>query len=234
MEQDWLSNWVTEFQLILMVMVCIVLVIPILAISLLQITNDKKLMDQYTNGWFTTDRQDGIEIGIRAKIPFVGFVNSNGDGTYSYSLAETALDGLPRHWNFDWTINTDYDDSTGLNIADLTYELGLDGDPGLGTNFLTFDPIHSNDPIGGTNCADHAIGDNSTINGGGDFVPIADCRSGTPAVKAAATTDYAALIGANNVAQQSWRYSFFPAGPLAAYNPDIPGTYAVYTNGVNF
>ena len=39
--------------LILMVMVCIVLVIPILAISLLQITNDKKLMDQYTNGWFT-------------------------------------------------------------------------------------------------------------------------------------------------------------------------------------
>ena len=35
------------------------------------------------NGFFTTDRRNGIEIGIRAKIPFVGLINSHGDGTYS-------------------------------------------------------------------------------------------------------------------------------------------------------
>ena len=39
--------------LVLMVGVFIVLLIPILAISLLKITNDRDLMGQYRNGWFT-------------------------------------------------------------------------------------------------------------------------------------------------------------------------------------
>jgi Mn2+/Fe2+ NRAMP family transporter len=39
--------------LVLMVMACIVLVIPVLALSLLKMTNDKSLMGKYKNGWFT-------------------------------------------------------------------------------------------------------------------------------------------------------------------------------------
>ncbi|MCF6217120.1 MAG: PEP-CTERM sorting domain-containing protein [Emcibacter sp.] len=154
------------------------------------------------NGAFTVDRNAGIELGLRAKIPFVGTTNSNGDGTYSYSLAEAN----PR-WNFDWTVNTDYDDTTGQKISDFTYLLGIDFDPGAGTDFLTFDPIT-------TIFADHSIGDNSTINGGGT-------EATTPA-------EYQALIDANNVLQQSWRHAFFPFHPSLSYDPTISGTYDIF------
>lgn len=185
-----------------------------------------------SNGSFTTDRQSGVEIGLRAKIPFVGLINSGGDGTYPYTLAETDHDlngATARRWNFDWTINTDFEDLSGLVVDDLTYELGLDGDPGLGVDFLKFDPIFVIDPVGSTQCADHAFGDNTTANGAGVFVDIdLGCRSGDAATKAAATATYAGYLSSFNVAQQSWRYSFFPFGPLAGYDPNIPGTYAVY------
>lgn len=164
------------------------------------------------NGSFTTDRQNGVEIGIRAKIPFVGTLNSNSNGTYSYTLAETDLEPggdtlKPKRWNFDWSINTDFDDSSGWKLEDLTYEIGLDGDPGPGTNFLVFDPIKV--PF-----ADHSIGTNATPNGGG--------------VEAINAAEYANLIANNNVAQNSWRYAFFPIDALAGYNPEVPGNYVVY------
>jgi hypothetical protein len=161
-----------------------------------------------SNGGFTTDRESGVEVGLRAKVPYVGILHSNGDGIYSYSLAETLYNASkPRAWNFEFSVNTDYDGSTGLVIDDLTYELGLDADPTLGTDFLTFDPIS----IG---WYDHSIGTNSTANGGG--------------TEATDQSSYDVLTANNNVLQQSWRYAWFPMSPLDAYNPDIPGTYAVY------
>jgi len=55
-------------ELILMVMVCIVLVIPILAISLLKITNDKNLMGRYTNNWITN--------GILVMLTLIAYVSA--------------------------------------------------------------------------------------------------------------------------------------------------------------
>lgn len=159
-----------------------------------------------TNGSFTTDRRNGIEIGLRAKIPFVGTLNSNSNGTYSYPAGTV--------WNFDWTVNANFDGSTVLNISDLTYELGMDGDPGLGTDFLVFDPITPNIPPLNAPFFDHSIGDNGTGNGAG--------------VEAIDNASYVPLIDNNNVAQNSWRYSFFPLGALTSYNPAVDGTYAVY------
>jgi len=159
-----------------------------------------------TNGSFTTDRQNGVEIGLRAKIPFVGTLNSNSNGTYSYPAGTV--------WNFDWTVNTNFDGSTVLNVSDLTYELGMDGDPGLGTDFLIFDPITPNLPPLNAPFFDHAIGDNSTGNGAG--------------AEATDNASYVTLLGNNNVAQNSWRYAFFPLGALASYDPAVDGTYAVY------
>jgi hypothetical protein len=159
-----------------------------------------------SNGGFTTDRQNGIEIGLRAKVPFVGGLNSNGDGTYSYSLAEAD----PK-WNFDFTVNTDFSGTTGLKLDELTYELGMDADPSLNTDFLAFDAIT---PDVVASFFDHSIGDNFTANGGG--------------TEAGNAVDYAALLANNNVLQQSWRYAFFPFPPLDGYDPSIPGTYAVY------
>jgi hypothetical protein len=169
------------------------------------------------NGGFTTDRQNGIELGIRAKIPFAGILNSNGDGTYSYTLAETDHDsnaGTAQRWNFDWTVNTDYLDSSGVRIDELTYLLGIDFDPSPATNFLVFDPITPNTPPLNTPVFDHSIGDNTT--GNGDGVETAD-----PGI-------YATRIADNNVLQQSWRHSFFPFHPTLTYDPTIDGTYAIY------
>ncbi|MCF6318329.1 MAG: cadherin-like domain-containing protein, partial [Proteobacteria bacterium] len=167
-----------------------------------------------SNGNFTTDRRNGVEVGLRAKIPFVGTTNSNGDGTYSFTLEETDHDnnsGTDRRWNFEFSVNTNYDGSSGNDIDQYTYELGIDGDPGDGSNFLVFDPIT---PTVTQPFFDHSIGDNSTANGAG--------------TEATDGPSYLSLIANNNLLQQSWRHAFFPFPPLDTYNPDSPGTYDVY------
>jgi hypothetical protein len=179
------------------------------------------------NGNFTVDRQGGVELGLRAKIPFSGLIHSNGDGSYSYTLAEAN----PK-WNFDWTINTDFDSNnpTGNKIDNFTYLLGIDFDPGIGTNFLVFDPVTPNTasnpaPLNVIEFYDHSIGDNSTPNGGGAEVPLSNPP--TAAELLAAPGIYADLIANNNVLQQSWRHSFFPFHPTLTYDPTVKGIYDV-------
>ncbi len=165
------------------------------------------------NGNFTVNKNNGVETGLRAKIPFSGVTNFNRDGTYSYSLSETDHDGIgasANRWNFDWTVNVDASNGGTSKLNQYTYEIGLDGDPSLATDFLVFDPIT---PSPATPFYDHSIGNNATANGGG-----AEASDGP---------SYTDLLAANSVLQQSWRYSFFPAGALASYNPTAPGTYAV-------
>ncbi len=166
-----------------------------------------------TNGYFTRDRNNGVELGLRAKIPYVGTLNSGGDGTYNYSFVEqnaaTSDTGAPA-WNFEWTVNSDWGGSSGLELNKLTYILGMDSDPSTATNFFVFDPVNVFN-------ADHGIGDNTTANGAGD-----DDLPRTAA-------QYATLIASNNVAQNSWRYVFFATVPqFASYNPNVAGTYDVY------
>ncbi len=65
---------------------------------------------------------------------------------------------------------------------------------------------------------DHAIGNNSTGNGGGTSISnSADNVAG-----------YAALIAANNVAQNSWNMEFFNNSPWDTFNPNQVGTYDFY------
>lgn len=156
------------------------------------------------NGGFTTDRSYGVELGLRAKVRFpvpMNVFNSNGDGTYNHLAGNDA--GRPL-WSFEWSVNTNFDNSSNWLLDDLLYQLRIDTDPSVGTNFTTFDPI--NVPL-----ADHAIGDNSTASNAG--------------VEATSVADYANLIANNNVAQNSWRMDFFfPAfGP--AFDPNVDATY---------
>jgi hypothetical protein len=80
-----------------------------------------------------------IEVCLHAKQRFPVPTNPNGvwsneDGTYTVTAGSAcpgfsfapACNGTPK-WNFEWSINTDYDGSasTGNKISDFDYELGL-------------------------------------------------------------------------------------------------------------
>jgi hypothetical protein len=168
------------------------------------------------NGAFTIDQSNGIELGLRGKLRFdasnspQNIFNSNGDGTYSFDaiLPPTGFGFAPRSktpiWSFEWSVNSDYEGTTGAVLNAFDYQLDIDFDAGIGTDFLTLDPINDL-----TN-ADHALGDNSTGNGGG----VSDRAS------------YATNVAIQNVAQNSWNIAFFQADPrFASFDPTQDGTY---------
>jgi hypothetical protein len=159
------------------------------------------------NGSWTVDRNSttGVELGLRAKVRGANTFNSQGNGTYIQAPG-TVSGGAS--WNFEWSVNTDWNGLSGLNLNDLTYVLRMDNNPGLGTTFTSFDPINAADPNTGNILWDHGIGNNTTGNGLGD----------NDAGRNVAT--YAALIAGNNVAQNSWRPHFY-----YAFDPNVEGTY---------
>lgn len=174
------------------------------------------------NGGFTTNRTNGIELGLRAKqrFPAANIFNSNGAGTYSHAAGvpspgfsfapdspSTAL------WNFEWSVNVDFSgDNAGQTLDDFTFRIGIDFDPGFGTNFLEFDPIN-------VAYADHALGDNSTPNGGGTVIDR---------FAADRDTQYAAQLASQIVAQNSWNMQFFDNAPLFPFDGNNDGQYEFF------
>lgn len=176
------------------------------------------------NGSFTVDRNQGVELGLRGKLrhnasgaPENTF-NSNGDGTYSFAKGVAPTQSFPTAvWSFEWSVNTSLPaEGQGRVLGDLRYELGLDLDASLGTNFGIFDPIKGGNPgLGGTVCWDHSTGSNLT-NAFND--EIANCGLPTGAA------DYAALLANNNVAQNSWKPHWYMPG----FDPTVDGTYNIF------
>jgi hypothetical protein len=169
------------------------------------------------NGSYTVETASGVEIGLRGKLRHnaVGApentFNSNGDGSYTFDAGVAPTQAYPTGvWSFEWSINTNYDSSSSWNLDDLTYELALDTDPGVGTtSFVTFDPINDVNPGSGTVFWDHSLGNNSTT-------------SATDSV-AISAVNYAALIAGNNVAQNSWKAHWYIPG----FNPNTTGQYTI-------
>ncbi|MCA9232290.1 MAG: PEP-CTERM sorting domain-containing protein [Planctomycetales bacterium] len=164
------------------------------------------------NGSFTTDQSNGVELGLRGKLRHNGSgfaentFNSDGAGFYTFQAGVAPTQSFPTaEWSFEWSINTNWDGSSSWNLADLDYALSLDTDPGPGTNFTTFDPINDGSPA----FWDHSIGDNST-NAATDSI-------------ATDATDYANLIAANNVAQNSWKPHWF----FSPFDPTLSGVYTI-------
>lgn len=145
-----------------------------------------------TNGDFTVDRTNGIELGLRGKLrhgangnPQNSYdINNNNNGTYNFA-AGVAIDpkyGVPfvddvntplneamtGVWSFDWSINSNFDGGAGSNLNGYRYVLGLDSDPTLGTSFIApFDPINGANPATPGGYWDHSFGTNSTTQGNG-------------------------------------------------------------------
>lgn len=183
------------------------------------VTNNVIVGSGVANGGFTTTRGNGVEIGLRGKRRFntpANVFNSNGDGTYTFeAVAATSGAGYITPatpiWNFDWSVNTDFEGTSGLVLGDLTYEIGIDFDPGAGTNYLTFDPMEATILMP---FWDHGIGTNATPQSGGSY--------------ASDNATYLALLAANNIAQNSWNMEFFNDAPFNTFDPTVAGRYEFY------
>ena len=167
------------------------------------------------NGFFTVERNAaaGVEAGLRAKIPFHSLYNSQGDGRYVFTLAETDHDGdpgTPNRFNIEFSVNTDYLGQTGNKVGDFTYEIGIDTDPSEAVSYEFGDLIN----VEGFWAPDHSFGDNSTGNGQG--------------VEAVLGTTYSSYLSTYNVVQNSNNYQNYATAFNFSYDPDIDATYDVY------
>ena len=105
-------------------------------------------------------------------------------------------------WSFEWSINSNFDGSSGLNLNDLTYALSMTST--TGATIPAFDPINglNPNPLVLDFQWDHAIGNNGNGNGGGTVIPNSVNN----------VAGYASLIDNNNLAQNSWKPSWVRLG----------------------
>jgi len=108
-----------------------------------------------TNGGFTTDRRNGVEIALRTRqnslrvpheLPASNVFHDNNDGIYWWQHAECEDNIIPcasstPQWNVDFSIQT----SNTKMLSDYCWEMGIDTDPSEGTDFVTLDPMNPSD-----------------------------------------------------------------------------------------
>ena len=147
------------------------------------------------NGGFTVNRDNGVELGLRAKVRYptpLDVYNSNGDGTYD-QLAGNNGSGRAL-WDFEWSVNSDMMAPTGKHLSGHTYVLRIDQrTPTAGDNIISsFDPINGINPGSGTILWDHGIG--KTL------------RRAEPEITmlVAQRRPMLVFLANNNVAQNSW------------------------------
>lgn len=175
------------------------------------VTNNAIFGGGNINGSYTVLQEEGIELGIRGKLrhnasgaPENTF-NSNGDGTYSFDAGVAPTQSAPTAvWSFEWSINSDFDGSTGNNLDAYLFELIVDSDAGTGVTPIVYDLFDG--------YFDHSIGTNATAQGAG-----VEAASGD-------VTGFQTLAANNNLAQNSWKaHWFFGAG----FDPTLDGTYDI-------
>lgn len=168
------------------------------------VTSDILFGNGNANGGFAVDRQNNVEVGLRAKTRFPAGNDFPNGGTTTYTFRPGTGPGnaAPNRplWNFEWSVSTNVDGGGSAALADYSYLLSIDADPGAGTSYIAFDPIN-------VGFSDNSIGTNSTANGAGE--------------EATTAAEYAALIDENNVGQNSWSISWFVPG----FDPNASGLY---------
>lgn len=157
--------------------------------------------------WTSTYSGDGIELGLRAKLRHdvngnpQAIFNSNGSGTYTFEAGVAPTQLFPTGvWSFDWSINSS--SIAGTRPLDtFTYQMSLVDNLGASTGTVTFDLVNEANP------ANDALGNNSTVNGGGTVD----------------SANYATNIGIFNVAQNSSKAHWV----MPTYDPNDMGVYTI-------
>jgi hypothetical protein len=169
------------------------------------------------NGSYTGVNENNVELGLRGKLRYnpsgvaENTFNYDNDMTYSFDPSDGVAPANRSLFNFEFSINSDADGTSGRTLDELSYLIEIDSNPTAGTNFFSYDVINLSPDPKGIGWRDHSIGDNSTANGGG--------------AEAFDLASYLNLIGGNNVAQQSWNMGF--TGDTG-FNID-PQTEGLYT-----
>lgn len=167
------------------------------------------------NGSFTINQNNGVELGLRAKLrhdatgqPQNTF-NWDGVNRYTFQAGVAPTQASPTAvWSFEWSINSNWNGSSGFNLANLTYQLSMTSPTGA---FIpVFDPINALNPGTTGGYWDHAIGTNATGPGPGGGRLIATN-----------ITDYNNYKANNNVAQNSWKPHWYATN----FNPTLLGDY---------
>ncbi|PQO36603.1 PEP-CTERM sorting domain-containing protein [Blastopirellula marina] len=169
-----------------------------------------------SNTLFNVVRTDGVEIGLRAKVRYenddsiVG-ENSPQDVYYIDHVVDPSDSNLAS-WNFDWSVNTNFDGS-GANLANYTFLLSIEYDPlssGGSADSTSINPAPTSGFASFFN--DNAYGNNSTVNGGG-VEPWSSGFSPSPST----------LHNNNNVMQNSLNVGFAGIG----FDPSYSGLYTI-------
>jgi hypothetical protein len=179
------------------------------------------------NGGFTVHRQAGVELGLRARLlegdSSTAQAAMIAPGVYRFepgSPAGEPLDSRKPVWVFDWSVNVDYAGDLDRNLNGLSYRIYLDGDPGIGTDFLDFDPLGAS-PVQvpfDIRCL-IAFGNNQTGEGEGIAAGGLECP----------TSQIVQLRNNNNVMQNSCNYDCprFETGALEDFDPNQRGIYTI-------
>lgn len=109
--------------------------------------------DNDNGGWTVyRDSSSGLELGLRAKVrynsagdpentfPYTG-VDGDGAGIYSFDLPSGNPPAGNTMWNFEYSIDTDFEGGSGKKRGDYIYELSLDVDPSPSKDFQSVSTI---------------------------------------------------------------------------------------------
>ena len=111
---------------------------------------------------WTASTSNNIELALRSKERFEGALTPSGN-LYRVTAGLTDNNNFGStdtpDWNFEFSINSDADGTSGRSLSSLTFVMSLDQDPSAATDFVEIDPLAFFD--------DNSYGDNSTANGAG-------------------------------------------------------------------
>lgn len=174
-----------------------------------------------TNGDFTIDTENGIEVGLRAKDrgTFVAIDGSSGIyHTFAGLCNPVCGGGAKARWSYDFSVNTSGVTSPaggpGADLTNFIVRLRIDTNPGAGTTFVTIASAYTN------------WGDNEYVNGPAYVGPGAQAGERVD-------TGLGPLVGEDGLQQSS--NPLFPNSGFAGYDPFAAGLYdielAVFTLG---
>jgi hypothetical protein len=200
-----------------------------------EVTPDTIFGNGNSNGFFTCQRTESIEVCIRAKQR--GPIPQNPDGTYSNDDGSFTVPSggyaadLPSPtinravWSYDWSVNVDWQETTGDVLGDYVLMLSIDADPSCDTCYANFFPLTTTPTVP---ALPGFFGDNNTPNDGGNTVlSVVQAilqGGGTPDPGAI----FQELLDTSNIVQQSsnpsFNTGFFGTG-LEFFDFDQEGVY---------